>query len=62
MRRTGEDYLDVFAPFGLTNIWDMVVKPNRALPISNIYAEKSARWQKQWPQLVVRPWVIEEED
>lgn len=61
VRRTGEDYLDVFAPFGLTNIWDMVVKPNRALPMAKIYADKTARWQKQWPQLVVRPWNVDDD-
>ena len=62
IRRTGDDFLDVFAPFGLSNVWDMVLKPNRILPISNIYAEKAERWQKQWPRLIVRPWVVETPD
>jgi hypothetical protein len=62
LKRTGEDFLDVFAPFGLTNVWDMVLKPNRMLPISDVYAEKAARWKAQWPRLVVRPWVVEQPD
>jgi hypothetical protein len=62
VKRTGEDFLDVFAPFGLSNVWDMVVKPNRALPLAQVYGEKAARWQQQWPQLIVRPWVPEEEE
>jgi hypothetical protein len=62
VKRTGDDFLDVFVPFGLSNVWDMTVKPNRALPVSKIYAEKTARWQKQWPQLVVRPWIVEDTD
>jgi hypothetical protein len=61
LKRTGEDFLDVYAPFGLGNVWDMVVKPNRALPLADVYREKTARWQAQWPKLVVRPWVIEPE-
>ena len=59
VKRTGADFLDIFAPFGLSNVWDMVVKPNRTLSVAQTYAEKTARWQKQWPQLVVRPWQAE---
>lgn len=62
VKRTGEDYLDVFAPYGLSNVWDMVMKPNRITPLANIYAEKAERWQKQWPKLIVRPWVVETPD
>jgi hypothetical protein len=62
IKRTGDDHLDVFMPYGLSNVWDMVMKPNRLLPLANIYAEKAARWQKQWPKLIVRPWVVENDD
>ena len=62
LKRSGDDFIDVFAPFGLSNVWDMVLKPNRILPIANIYAEKAERWQKQWPRLIVRPWVVETPD
>ncbi|TAK98120.1 MAG: nucleotidyltransferase family protein [Rhodospirillaceae bacterium] len=61
LKRTGDDFLDVYAPFGLGNVWDMIVKPNRALPMAEVYKEKSMRWQRQWPRLVVRPWVVEPE-
>jgi hypothetical protein len=59
LRRTGDEYLDLYAPFGIGNLWDMVVKPNRALPLAEVYKEKAERWQTQWPKLVVRPWVVE---
>lgn len=56
IKRTGDDFLDVYAPFGLGDIWDMVVRPNRGLPLTDIYAEKAARWHSNWPALTVYPW------
>ena len=41
MRRTGDEYLDVFAPFGLGDVWDVVTRPNRALLLAHVYAEKT---------------------
>ena len=61
LKCTGDDFLDVYAPFGLSNLWDMVVKPNRTLPLAEIYKQKAARWQTQWPRLIVRPWVVDVE-
>ena len=29
--------------------------------VAKIYAEKTARWQNEWPQLTVYPWTDEEE-
>jgi hypothetical protein len=62
VKRTGDEFLDVYAPFGLGNLWDMIVKPNRALPLATVYEDKAERWQRQWPRLIVRPWVIETEE
>jgi hypothetical protein len=56
MKRTGEGFLDLYAPFGLGDLWEMVARPNRALPLANIYAQKTARWLSEWPQLTVFPW------
>ncbi len=56
IKRTGEDFLDVYAPFGLGDIWDMVVRPNRGLPLTDIYSEKAASWHSKWPALTVYPW------
>ena len=56
MKRTGEDFIDVYAPFGLGDVWGMVARPNRALPMAERYAEKTARWRAVWPRLTVYPW------
>jgi uncharacterized protein len=56
LKRTGDDFLDLFAPFGLDDTWNMIVTPNRTLPIARVYAEKSARWLKEWPHLTVHAW------
>ncbi|MEQ9447486.1 MAG: nucleotidyltransferase family protein, partial [Rhodospirillaceae bacterium] len=60
MKRSGEDFLDVYAPFGLNDIWGMVARPNRALPLADIYSEKTTRWAGQWPNVKVYPWVGDE--
>ena len=48
------------APFGFENILRMVVRPNKVLPLSGIFEDKVARWQKHWPSLTVHPWENEE--
>jgi hypothetical protein len=61
MKCTGADFFDVYAPFGLGDVWDMVARPNRALPLAKLYDEMTARWQVRWPRLVIYPWVDDQE-
>ena len=56
LKRTGEDFIDIYAPFGLGDVWDVVARPNRAMPLAQVYADKTARWQKEWDKLVVYQW------
>ena len=53
---TDDDRLDVFAPFGLDDIFAMVVRPNYVLPNKGIYERKAARAKAIWPELTVIPW------
>ena len=62
LKRTGDEFLDLYAPFGLSNVWNLTVKPNRALPIPQIYAEKTERWRAEWPRLAIQPWLAESDD
>lgn len=48
--------LRVYAPYGLSDIFDMVVRPNPVLASREVYEAKTARWVRQWPELTILPW------
>lgn len=46
----------VCAPFGLHDLFAMVVRPNKTLIEEAVYVSKAERWSRQWPRLAVVPW------
>ncbi len=46
----------VYAPHGLADVFNLVVRPNPVLAPRQVYQAKTARWQRQWPALTVLPW------
>ena len=50
------DRLVVCAPFGLSDLFDLVVRPNKAIVSRSVYEAKAARWKSAWPRLEVIPW------
>lgn len=46
----------IYAPHGLADVFNLVVRPNPALASREVYQAKTARWQRQWPSLTVLPW------
>jgi uncharacterized protein len=50
------DQLDVFAPFGLEDIFAMVIRPNYALPNRETHERKAARAKSVWPEVTIVPW------
>lgn len=46
----------VYAPHGLGDVFNLVVRPNPALAPGHVYQGKTARWRRQWPSLTVLPW------
>ena len=46
----------VYAPHGLADVFNLVVRPNPVLAPRHVYQAKTARWQQQWPSLTVLPW------
>ena len=46
----------IYAPHGLADVFDLVVRPNPVLAPRRVYEAKAARWQRQWPTLTVLPW------
>ncbi|GAA4003138.1 nucleotidyltransferase family protein [Streptomyces plumbiresistens] len=46
----------VYAPHGLSDVYNLVVRPNPVLAPREVYEAKTRRWQDQWPELTVLPW------
>jgi hypothetical protein len=48
--------LECCAPFGLDDLFALVVRPNKRQITRNIYEAKLARWRPIWPRLTFLPW------
>lgn len=48
--------LDIAAPFGLDDLFAMVIRPNYALDNAASHTSKAARARSIWPQVTVLPW------
>lgn len=46
----------VYAPHGLADVFNLVVRPNPVLASHEVYGTKAARWRQQWPELTVLDW------
>jgi hypothetical protein len=46
----------VFAPFGLDDLFNMVIRPNKCMVTKQMYKAKANRWKETWPKLTVLPW------
>jgi hypothetical protein len=55
VRQQDEEFL-VCAPFGLTDLFAMVVRPNKRLVSESVYRAKVERWKRTWPTLTVIEW------
>ena len=54
--RSGEGGLVVCAPFGLADMFAMVVRANTTLIDRDVYEAKVRRWEQVWPRLTILPW------
>lgn len=46
----------VYAPHGLSDVFNLVVRPNLVLAPREVYETKAVRWLQQWPELTVLDW------
>lgn len=53
---TGEQQLNVYAPWGLADMFNLVVRPNTVLGTKEAYDKKTTRWRAIWPDLKIQPW------
>lgn len=46
----------VYAPYGFKDLFAFVVRPGPGLAPRQVYEDKTTRWCREWPDLVVVPW------
>jgi hypothetical protein len=46
----------IYAPFGLEDLFSLTLRPNKALISEDIYQNKALKWHKKWPELQIFPW------
>ena len=54
--RPSDGDLDVYAPYGFTDLFALRTRPNPLLAPRHVYESKTARWRQHWPGLEVIPW------
>lgn len=42
-----------YAPYGLDDLFGLVVRPNPVLAPREVYERKATRWKRQWPELTL---------
>ena len=50
------DGLHVFAPYGLSDLLGLIVRPNKKQISQPIYDAKVKKWRARWPDLRVVAW------
>lgn len=56
VRKNMDGQFIVYAPFGLDDLLNLVVRPNKPKITKEVYLEKVNRWTNVWPKLKVIPW------
>jgi hypothetical protein len=56
VRREPDGRWRIYAPHGLADVFNLVVRPNPVLAPRQVYETKVARWRQQWPELTVLDW------
>lgn len=55
VRKEGNDFT-VYSTFGLDDLLNMVIRPNKVKITKDIYQKKVERWHPIWPKLTIIPW------
>ncbi|HEX4215827.1 MAG TPA: nucleotidyltransferase family protein [Candidatus Dormibacteraeota bacterium] len=46
----------LYAPHGLADVFNLLLRPNPVLAPRDVYEAKADRWRRSWPELTVLPW------
>jgi uncharacterized protein len=49
----------VYAPHGLSDVFNLVVRPNPLLAPQSVYESKAERWLSNWPELTIMEWPLQ---
>jgi uncharacterized protein len=52
-----DGHLTTYSPYGLEDLFELIVRPNKRQITRAIYDWKVQRWSACWPKLIVKPWV-----
>ncbi|MNO67008.1 hypothetical protein D3C76_578090 [compost metagenome] len=56
VRRENNNHWKIYAPFGLSDLFHLMVKANKKLITEQIFMNKANKWKSKWPELIVHPW------
>lgn len=56
VRIESDGHVTTYAPFGLEDLFGLIVRPNKRQITKAIYDKKVQRWSACWPRLTVLPW------
>lgn len=54
--RLENDVLNVYAPFGLNDLFGKIIRANKAQITEEIYKSKTDKWLSKWSDLKIIPW------
>lgn len=46
----------IYAPFGLDDLFDEIIRPNKVAVKESVYRAKCEKWKAKWPSLTIIPW------
>lgn len=46
----------IYAPYGLNDIFNMVIRPVKREFTKNLYDERALKWMQKWPKLTKKEW------
>lgn len=55
INKVGQEY-SVYAPYGLNDLFGLVVRPNKPYVLRHVYEHKVEKWSRKWPRLKVLSW------
>lgn len=56
LRKNSNGLWKLHAPFGLNDLFGLIVRANKVQITKEIYEKKVRRWKRDWPDLIVIPW------